>query len=237
MHRHYLQNKLQQYGEIWSQLAKDQPWANPQLEIESRDRISKFTGENEDCFERHCPTGHITGSALITNLSMNRVLLTHHKKLNKWLQLGGHADGEWEIDQVAMREAEEESGLPQLCFAKGQYLGLPDNPIPFDIDIHEIPARKKAAAHFHYDIRFLIIADDKIPVIISDESNDLKWFDLEEARQLTDEWSMIRQFEKLDFLKSIIGGSNAQLNHDSLSNEANKGGPGAISADSSLNKP
>jgi 8-oxo-dGTP pyrophosphatase MutT (NUDIX family) len=97
-------------------------------------------------FRDHMP-GHITGSALIIDESRQYTLLTHHAKLNRWLQPGGHADGDENILNVALREAEEETGLKNLRLVEKSF---------FDIDIHTIPARHDFPEHFHFDVRFLL---------------------------------------------------------------------------------
>ena len=136
----------------------------------------------------HLP-GHITGSAWIIDQSKKYVLLTHHAKLNKWLQPGGHADGDENILNVSLREAVEETGLNDF---KLLHDGI------FDLDIHPIPARKEFPDHLHYDIRFLFEADKDIPLLISEESHALSWVALEQLEELTDgNASILRMAEKL----------------------------------------
>jgi 8-oxo-dGTP pyrophosphatase MutT (NUDIX family) len=98
-----------------------------------------------NCFDRTHLPGHITGSAWIVDPSNTQALLVHHAKLNKWVQPGGHADGDENILQVALREAEEETGLKKLRVV---------NDTPFDVDIHLIPKRADFPEHFHFDIRY-----------------------------------------------------------------------------------
>ncbi len=144
--------------------------------------------------------GHFTGSALVASNDYKRVLLTHHKKLNLWLQLGGHADGEKNLSNVALREAREESGLQEFSFFR-----FPNEPglIPFDLDIHAIPERKLIPGHSHYDVRYLLICEgDENFLAISEESHDVKWFTWEAAEALTREESMQRQFFKA---KKLLG--------------------------------
>ncbi len=119
-----------------------------------------------NCFTRSLFTGHMTASAWIVSDDGDEALLVHHKKLNKWLQPGGHADGMENLRKVAMKEAEEETGLHSLRFV--------DNDI-FDIDIHPIPAHKQTPAHFHYDVRFLLKADANETPVVSDESHEISW--------------------------------------------------------------
>jgi 8-oxo-dGTP pyrophosphatase MutT (NUDIX family) len=115
-------------------------------------------------------------------------LLTLHRKLNKWLQLGGHADGNENLAEVAMKEAEEESGLKSLRMVDVKI---------FDIDKHIIPARKGVPEHFHYDVRFLIEAEIDEPLQISEESKDLAWISYELADELVNyNPSIVRMLEK-----------------------------------------
>ena len=136
----------------------------------------------------HLP-GHITGSAWIVDTSKKFVLLTHHAKLNKWLQPGGHADGDENILNVALREVNEETGI--------QPLDMPQLH-PFDIDIHPIPARPDFPEHLHYDVRFLFIADKNEPLLLSEESHALAWVPLTDVARLSqNNRSMMRMVDKL----------------------------------------
>jgi len=162
------------------------------LEIETTGRLERFVRENPDCFSRELLAGHVTGSAWIIDESASRTLLTHHKKLNKWLQPGGHADGMSDVAEVALKEATEESGLSALH--------LPSSAI-LDIDIHRIPARKNEPEHFHYDCRFLIQCGSDDHYVISEESHDLAWVPIAGLSQYTDEHSVTRMADKcLGFL-------------------------------------
>lgn len=132
-------------------------------------RMREFMAAHEDCFERHLAVGHMTGSAWILDVEREHVLLTHHAKLNRWLQLGGHADGNPDLLSVAMREAREESGLEGIRVL---------SPTPFDVDIHEIPARRREEIHLHYDVRFLMEASRAEPLVVTEESHELAWVPL-----------------------------------------------------------
>lgn len=151
------------------------------------DRFISFIEEHEDCFERSLAIGHITGSAWVVNATGTHVLLTHHRKLDKWLQLGGHADGSSDVLSVAKREVFEESGLEAV---------VPIDTEIFDVDIHPIPARKDEPEHLHYDIRYLFRAGSNESYIVSEESHDLSWIAVEELGQFTAEASMHRMAEK-----------------------------------------
>lgn len=125
----------------------------------------EFAHAHDDCLERTCTSGHFTGSAWLVDASGRRVLLTHHRKLNRWLQLGGHADGDGDLARVALREAEEESGLCDLVVEPGI----------FDLDRHRIPARAGEPEHWHYDVRFVVRAAGSEAFAVSDESHALAW--------------------------------------------------------------
>ena len=149
--------------------------------------LRKFVQENEHCFERSLLVGHITGSAWIVDPAREQALLTHHGRLDKWMQLGGHADGDPNILQVALRESREESGIDGI---------RPVNESVFDVDVHEIPARGAEPAHFHYDVRFLLEADHRRPLQVTSESKALAWVKLTEVVKLTRERSVLRMVEK-----------------------------------------
>lgn len=116
-------------------------------------------------YRRERLEGHFTGSAWLVDGSGTRVLLTHHRKLGRWLQLGGHADGDADLARVALREAEEESGLTGLTLEPGL----------FDLDRHWIPARPEVPAHWHYDARYVVRAGEHEAFVVSEESLDLAW--------------------------------------------------------------
>ncbi len=145
-----------------------------------------------DFYDRELLPRHLTGSTWIVNPTKEKVLLLHHRKLNKWLQPGGHADAQdLSIFHTALRELQEETGLQNLT---------PWRENIFDIDIHLIPAHKAMPAHAHYDVRFCWIADDTTDLALSEESNQLAWFSLEKANTLSSEESLLRMIRKTPFL-------------------------------------
>ena len=119
-------------------------------------------------FGRERLEGHFTASAWLVAADDRRVLLTHHRKLGLWLQLGGHADGDLDLARAALREAGEESGLPDLVV----------EPAIFDLDRHRIPAWRDVPEHWHYDVRYVVRATGSEAFTVSDESHDLAWRDI-----------------------------------------------------------
>lgn len=192
MHRAPLKSTLGDYRRTWASGRPGYP-GDRDFETRTLERFERFIDSSADCFQRFHPPGHLTGSALVWCPDTQRVLLTLHRKLGKWLQLGGHADGHPLLHEVALREAHEESGLDELSFwSYESALGVP-GPLPFDLDVHEIPD----GPHDHYDVRYLLTADSSRPFTVSAESKALRWASLDEARALCPEVSMLRQFDKV----------------------------------------
>jgi 8-oxo-dGTP pyrophosphatase MutT (NUDIX family) len=135
----------------------------------------------------------VTASAWIVSADEQRCLLTHHRKLDRWLQLGGHADGDPDPLAVALREAQEESGMQHFDVLSRDETG---RPIPLDVDVHVIPARAGEPEHEHHDIRFLLRAHPGQRLVTSHESIDLKWFTPEGFAEVADEESLIRMARK-----------------------------------------
>jgi len=146
-----------------------------------------FIGRHPDCLLRSCAPGHLTGSAWVLNPERTRTLLTLHRKLGRWLNPGGHADGDPDLPAVGLREAREESGLPGVRLVSREIL---------DFDRHWIPERPGVPGHYHYDFRFCCEADDREPLQISEESVDLAWVDVREVLGLSPSDSMRRLVAK-----------------------------------------
>lgn len=118
-----------------------------------------------DPFVRGRLAGHFTASAWLVDRAGERLLMTHHRKLDRWLQLGGHADGDRDLAAVALKEAEEESGLTALVV----------EPELFDLDRHWIPERGDVPGHWHYDARYVVRTTGSEAFAVSDESHALAW--------------------------------------------------------------
>ncbi len=127
--------------------------------------FAALLSDPEDPFVRTRRAGHFTASAWLVNAAGTHLLMTHHRKLDRWLQLGGHADGDRDLAAVALKEAEEESGLT----------GLVVEPELFDLDRHWIPERGDVPGHWHYDARYVVRATVNEAFVVGDESHDLAW--------------------------------------------------------------
>lgn len=140
------------------------------------------------CFYRNYFTpGHCCGSAWIIDPLKRKTLLMHHKKLGKWLQPGGHADGEMILENVALREAIEETGAPGIALAGREI---------FDLDIHTIPPNGAEPEHLHFDARFLLVSDSTRPLTGSGEAHEVRWVPLDSVAALTSEESVLRMVRK-----------------------------------------
>lgn len=155
-------------------------------EADEVELFQMFVPSSADIFQRSHPPGHFTGSSWLVSKDGQRVLLTHHKKLGRWLQLGGHADGDSDLAQVALREAEEESGLTALTV----------EPEIFDLERHAIPARGNEAEHYHYDVRFVVHATGSENFVVSDESHALAWRVIEELADDAEAEESIRRMAR-----------------------------------------
>jgi 8-oxo-dGTP pyrophosphatase MutT (NUDIX family) len=161
--------------------------ASPGQEATALAETIAFVESHADCLWRTCAPGHLTGSAWIVSPDRRRTLLTLHRKLGKWLQLGGHADGETDLLTVARREAREESGLARLAVVDHRL---------FDVDRHWIPGREGEPGHWHHDLRFLLEAQPSDPLSVTDESRALAWVDIAAVGALNPEESMARLVRK-----------------------------------------
>lgn len=172
--------------ELIDSLARHVPFDDTEREMTQR--LLAFVEAHEDCFRRSLRTGHLTGSAWIVDRTRRRALLVHHKRLDRWMQPGGHWEQDDSLLETARREALEETGATSLR-ALGEDI--------FDVDVHPIPARGAEPAHFHYDVRFLFEADPDEPLTVSSESHAVEWVDLSRLDEYSREPSVTRMAAKV----------------------------------------
>jgi len=180
MHRNKLLTLLENYD----------PTAEEQL---YKTRMIDFLQQHPDAFERSLKVGHFTASAWLISKDGTKALLMHHTKLNAWFQLGGHCDGDSDVLAVAIKEAQEESGIQSIEAVSVDI---------FDIDIHTIPANSKEPEHEHFDVRFILQVTSDEQVVQNHESQGLQWFGLDKAELPTDSRSVTRMFDKWKVLAS-----------------------------------
>jgi len=156
-------------------------------EVNAKKAIISFVKTHEDCFERSLEKGHITASAWLLSGDLSKVLLMHHAKLDIWVQLGGHCDGNPDVLAVAVKEAQEESGIKAISPVREEI---------FDIDIHLNPANRSEKEHYHYDIRFLLQVTSNEKIVQNPESKCLRWFGKDLKELPTDHRSIVRMHNK-----------------------------------------
>ncbi|XVN43297.1 MAG: NUDIX hydrolase [Candidatus Rickettsia vulgarisii] len=152
-----VQKKILEYNSIFPE------------EMECKEKILQFLDNCQRPFDRETKEGHFTAGSLLLNSDKTKFLVMHHRKLNVWLHLGGHCDGNGDLLSVAIREAQEESGILEI---------EPLSKEIFDIDIWQIPTSLDEQEHCHYDIKFLLKTVGSDNYIKNEESYDLKWLDL-----------------------------------------------------------
>jgi 8-oxo-dGTP pyrophosphatase MutT (NUDIX family) len=160
-------------------------------EESARLAMLELLASEPDCFSRSSPKAHFTASAWVLDRAGERAVLLYHRKLSKWLQPGGHADGDQNLPAVALKEAQEETGLTALSLLSSDI---------FDLDVHQIPAQAGIEQHFHYDVRFLVGVTCENPsaetLLQNSESRALAWCSLAQVLRLTQEQSVLRMLRK-----------------------------------------
>jgi 8-oxo-dGTP pyrophosphatase MutT (NUDIX family) len=151
-------------------------------------QMLELFSEGEIAFERRRKAGHFTASAWVLDPSNRSALLILHSKIGKWLQPGGHADGNQDLLEVAQKELAEETAISSIDLLKTSI---------FDLDVHTIPAHKGIPEHLHYDMRFIFRGNSQTPIQINHESKDIQWVPLDEIPTLVgNDPSICRMVEK-----------------------------------------
>ena len=158
-------------------------------ETKHRDRLLQFLASDAAHYLRSNLAGHLTASALVLNHAGDSVLLLHHRKLDPWLQPGGHADGDENLERVARKEVEEETGIGDLTLVN---TGI------FDVDVHTIPERKGVPEHLHYDLRFLFWASPGAVPLGNHEVKAVRWVPRSGVEEWVSDESILRMVRKAD---------------------------------------
>jgi 8-oxo-dGTP pyrophosphatase MutT (NUDIX family) len=154
-------------------------WIAPDAEQERLRRVYvSHLEEHPDALSRECHPDHLTASALIVSADHTRVLLTLHRVIKRWLQTGGHCEpGDTSLAGAALREGREESGIDDLVI----------DPVPVVLSLHEVPSCGPIRPSHHLDVQYVAVAPVEAQEVISDESDDLAWFAVDDLPDRTDQ--------------------------------------------------
>lgn len=150
-------------------------------------RVSEFLQREDNLFGRDSKVGHLTCSAWVVDPGRTLAVLVYHRRLNRWIQPGGHIEPFETPAEGALREAEEESGILGLK--------LLDTKI-FHISIMNFPEGKDGPGHLHFDLRYLIQAPKEASLYASEEVGGVKWVSLNQLEQYSDEGTILVMAEK-----------------------------------------
>ena len=172
-------------------------------ERQSQAAILDLLRRAEDPFTRE-KTDHITGSAIVARPDGSAFLMVFHRRLQRWLQPGGHVEPEDpSVRETALREAREETGLAALSIANGGRI--------IDLDVHPIPATPKRPAHVHHDLRYLATTPAVSASAEPLEIEKVAWFSLEEALTAGVDASLERALKKAQRILEAIGSSGDRV--------------------------
>ncbi|MSO27927.1 MAG: NUDIX domain-containing protein [Candidatus Nanopelagicales bacterium] len=157
----------QMWNDVYSTLSSWQPPSD--VQGARRDEYLEFLTAHADGVWRECRVGHVTASALVMDEQRQRVLLTLHPKVGRWLQLGGHIEpGDSSLRAAALRESIEESGIDSMRISA----------VPVCLDRHPVPCA--GALSEHLDVQYLALVPKGAQAVMSAESDDLRWFAISE---------------------------------------------------------
>ncbi|MCY3832344.1 MAG: NUDIX hydrolase [Chloroflexi bacterium] len=196
-----------QLGEALAQIVANMDAHQPADDKEARDiqRMKELIAEHPNILNMNCEIGHITASALIVHEASRRTLLHFHKRLNRWLQVGGHTDYDRDPAQAALREAREETGLPDLTHYPAR-----DPIVPIDYDIHPIPEYGELPRHLHLDFRYILVTSQPDALApAAGESTRFRWLGFEEAYEMgaAVDASLLRLLRKANLLFADAAGA------------------------------
>lgn len=163
-------------------------------EIADREAFMYFLKHNTEVLTRENPNGHITASAWIVNESRDKVLMIYHNLYDSWAWTGGHADDDWDLLNVAIKEAKEETGLRTIRALSNAFFSIE----VLNVEGH-VKKGKQIAPHLHYNVTYLLEADDRDALTHKpDENAAVSWFSLAEAVAASTEPYMQKIYSKLN---------------------------------------
>ena len=147
-------------------------------EMTDKKYILEFMDAFDDVLTRENIFGHFTASAFVINKSRDKMVVVYHIINDGWIYPGGHVDGENNLLSVALREVEEETGL-KVKILDDRIYAIQVNPVQ-----SHIKNGKFVSAHTHFDVIYIMEADDAVPLKYrEDECKGVKWISLEEANK------------------------------------------------------
>ena len=181
---------MTRHENLLGQLQRHRP-ADALEAVHHQAMVNLLTNAHTPFSRDHFDPGHFTASLFIVDPVSGRLLLHHHRRLGRWLQMGGHVEGDEFPDAAALREGREESGLGDLELFGGI----------FDLDVHPIPAAQGEPGHQHFDVRYIArtFVPDRVRLDRS-ESNDIVWVPLRSAIPMMNEEASTRAIRKIERL-------------------------------------
>ena len=179
--------------EDWNQTIKGYAPKDEREAAEKAEMLTLIDREGERLLTRDCAYAHVTASSIIVNRARTKTLMAFHKIYQSWAWTGGHADGETDLLHVAMREAQEETGIEQLKLLGNGAASLEILPV-----WAHVKRGKAVGSHLHLNVSYLFEADDALPLrVAEDENSAVGWIDIDRMEKYVSERDMLPTYKKL----------------------------------------
>mgnify|MGYP004498724767 FL=1 len=179
--------------EDWKQTIKGYAPKDEREAAEKAEMLTLIDREGERLLTRDCAYAHVTASSIIVNRARTKTLMAFHKIYQSWAWTGGHADGETDLLHVAMREAQEETGIEQLKLLGNGAASLEILPV-----WAHVKRGKAVGSHLHLNVSYLFEADDALPLrVAEDENSAVGWIDIDRMEKYVSERDMLPTYKKL----------------------------------------